>query len=411
MNVSSGGNSGAQDYYGVDQTWFSGSSFTRPIFDLANTIPTAAGPIGGNNVIWVSGGNVTFDNIEIKRQFIKGGHSSGNSGFDCGIYFNATSGNIVKNGYFHDWVSDAANINLGFSNCAGGIGQNKGGYVADNMTISDQFGSPVPIGGCFQNAVEVKNSHCSYVAQGALGYVSVHDSEFDHLTNAGTVAPYTNGIHTNVIEETFMGIGASETVYNNLIHDNNPIGVTILACSGASIYNNVMWNNASFSIGIDTNCTPAASTTTANIYNNTVDCSAGSDCAHVVSRGTTLGVLNLKNNHWITNGSATCYNNPAAGCSSIAVANVSDNITMSTTTANSQGYTSANQYKPTSSSGGTVGTALNLSSLCFGSLGSFCSDRLHAPRLSSWDAGAYQFGAQSQSTKPNPPSGLSASVQ
>src|SRR6185437_8845986 len=28
------------DYYGVDLNWFAGSSFTRPIFDLANTTPS-----------------------------------------------------------------------------------------------------------------------------------------------------------------------------------------------------------------------------------------------------------------------------------------------------------------------------------------------------------------------------------
>jgi hypothetical protein len=359
-------------------------------------------------VIWVTGGHITFDNIEIVGQFIKGGHSGPSSGYDCGIYFSGSSGNVVENGFFHDWVSDAANINLGFSNCAGGIGQNGGSYTAINMTISDQFGRPVPIGGCFQNATEVSGSHCSYVAQGALGFGSVHDTEFDHLTNAGTIAPYTNGIHSNVIEQTFPGGGG--VVFNNLIHDN-VIGVVILVCSNTPVYNNVIWKGNVPLVSIDTNTSNCSSNSIpANVYNNTVDCSNGVSCFRVVDRGLTLSTLNLNNNHWITNGSPVCINNRTAGCSSVTAANVSSNVTMSLSTASSQGYSSANQYRPTSSSAGTVHAALNLSSLCIGNFSAFCSDRLHVKRSASWDAGAYLFDGQSSSA-PTPPTNLNAVVQ
>jgi hypothetical protein len=410
MNVSQGGSSsGVMDYYGVDVTWFVGG--TRPIFDLANTIPTSTGSLGGNNVIWVTGGFITFDNIEIKRQFIKGGHSGPNSGYDCGIYFFAgSSGNIVKNSYFHDWVSDAANINAGFSNCAGGLGQNGGGYTADNVIIEDSIASPVEFGGCFQNALEVKNSLCHHVSQGVLGFGSVHDSEFFAISNKATVSPYTNGIHSNVIHQTFPGGGGS--TYNLLIHDNPTVGENLFICDNTSAYNNVIWNTHIPAIDVDTgggNC-PTPTTATSNIYNNTVVCPAGG-CLRILDRGVgALNTLNAKNNHWISDSSTpACWNNPAQNCVVVTTVNNVGNLTMSPSTAESQGYTISNKFMPTSTSSKTVNAASSLSVLCSGNLGSLCADRLHISRLTSWDAGAYEF--TSQSATPNPPSNLNAIVQ
>jgi hypothetical protein len=405
MNVTAGGTSGTPDYYGVDLSWFSGASFARPVFDLNNTAPIAAGN-GGRNVIFVGSGAsyTTWDNIEIKRQFIVGGHSGPNSGYDCGIYFGGSSGHIVENGYFHDWVTDTANLNAGFSNCAGGLGQNGGGYTADNMTIEDDGGLPVPFGGCFQNPVEVKNSICHHVAQGSVGFGSVHDSQFYGLTNACCVAPYTNGIHTNVIHDTWSGGGRS--VYNNVVYGNS-LGEVIGMCPTTNVYNNVMWSNsgAGADILVDTgvNACTVNTNTVANIYNNTVDCSNGVSCLRVIRAGQTIGTLNFENNHWITS------NAPVSIELTVVATNQANNILMSPSTAASQGYTTVNWYAPSSSSGGTVGRALILANFCSGGLGALCSDRVHAPRLTSWDAGAYEFG--STSSKPNPPGNLNAIVQ
>jgi len=286
---------------------------------------------------------------------------------------------------------------------------NGSGYVVTDSIFSDQNGTPVPFGGCFQNSSGAQRNHCSYVSQGALSYFGpVSDNEFDHITNACCVSPYTNGIHTNVIEQ--LG-NSTAAVYNNVIHDNNPVGVTLLVCSQSIVYNNVLWNNHIPVIDIDTGTgfCPNPSTNTANIYNNTVVCPTGM-CLRVNTKTSLLGTLNVSNNHWISDGAPVCYNNLSAGCANVTTVNASDNITMSTSAATSQGYTSSNDFMPISSSSKTVTAALNLSVLCLGDLGSLCADRLHSPRLTSWDVGAYQFGSQS-STKPNPPSGLSAVAQ
>jgi hypothetical protein len=134
-------------------------------------------------------------------------------------------------------------------------------------------------------------------------------------------------------------------------------------------------------------------------------------CVRVNTKTNTLGTLNVKNNHLILDsGTPVCYNNTSAGCANVTTVNASDNLTMSTSAATSQGYTISNDFMPASSSSKTVNAALNLSVLCLGDLGSLCADRLHTPRLTSWDAGAYLFGSQT-SSKPNPPGNLNAIVQ
>jgi hypothetical protein len=192
-----------------------------------------------------------------------------------------------------------------------------------------------------------------------------------------------------------------DIVYNNVIHDNTPVGVTIYECDGSTIYNNVLWNNDNKQILISA-CSGQGSSAVMHVYGNTVYCPGGS-CFGSDSKGTLPGTVNLKNNHWITNGT------PISNASAIATWNQSNNLTMSTATATSQGYTIANKYAPTALTNGTVSTAVSLSGLCSGALSSLCTDVLHFPRLTSWDAGAYQFG--SASTKPAAPSSLSATVQ
>lgn len=60
--ISNSGSSGNADYYGVDQTWFSGASWTQPIFDGGGTVAQA-----NTAAILVTGSYVTLDNIKIQN--------------------------------------------------------------------------------------------------------------------------------------------------------------------------------------------------------------------------------------------------------------------------------------------------------------------------------------------------------
>lgn len=411
MTIAAGGSSSsAHDVYTADQTWYSGGSFAKPVFDMAQNTT-----IGGNSVVKMNADNITFDDIEIKNQKVS---SDGVAPCDAAsINFYGVSNITVSNALVHDWV--AASISSGQlsghdvgSICGGG---NAGNYLVDSTTVHDQNGkigsATVGFGGCFRNIGEVRNSICHHVGDGDVGYGQVHDSEFYSITNAE--AAYDTTVHTNVIEFFFLADGP---IYNNLIHDNNPIGLTISVCAGPSIYNNVMWNDGNSNILIDPSGNGGGScgnqsTAVANIYNNTI-APGLSYAVRALSRGTAIGGINLKNNHWITDTASICFNNAGAGCENVTLLSQSNNVTMTTSTATSQGYTAANQYQPTSSGSGTVHAAISLAGLCSGGLGSLCSDLLHNPRLTSWDAGAYQFGAQSSSTsKPNAPTNLAAIVQ
>jgi hypothetical protein len=277
-----------------------------------------------------------------------------------------------------------------------------------NSTISDDNGYMQYAGSRLNNGFGGACGNCSEVSgstfhggwAACFSVYACHDSQFYGITQ--NTAANVAGVHTQVVEDD--GGGGGERVYNNIIHDNHPVGVTIYQCATASIYNNVLWNNSNRQIAVSGACHDNSSGAVLNVYNNTVDCSNGTPCFGTDVKGTLLGTVNLKNNHWITNGA------PVNNSSLITTFNQSNNLTMNTSMAASQGYSSANAYKPMTSTGGTVNAAISLSTLCSSALQSLCEDRLHNPRLTSWDAGAYEFGAQS-SSKPNQPTSLTAIVQ
>jgi hypothetical protein len=172
-----------------------------------------------------------------------------------------------------------------------------------------------------------------------------------------------------------------------------------------------MWHNANANIMFDSNCPGAKSTTTGNVYGNTVDCSNGTYCFRYFYRANgTASAINLKNNHWITTGNTININNPGAGGANTSAFNQSNNLPMSPSTAASQGYTPTNNYAPTSATSGTVSKGGDLSASCF-ALTNLCKDIRGNPRVFPWDAGAYEFGGSVPTSPVQPPTGFSAVVQ
>jgi len=406
LYVTAGGNPITPDYYGVDNTWYAGGSWARPIFDGQNNVPA------GNTMVTVRAQWVTFDNLEVARMKINSGVGEcADANFDLAT---SASGNItVENSYIHDWtittLTSGSTTHGTGSICTNG---SVGPINAIGNTITDQNTTAVvPFGACFRNLTNVENNDCEHTGEGEVGHFGNTDGNIFANINGAAVQAHDTTLHTNILEisKTTAGDGP---IYNNLIHDNNA-GVTIFDCNRASIYNNVMWNNSNYAIMLDSNCPGATPSTVANVYNNTVDCSNTNECFRVVYRsGTSVpSVLNLRNNHWIANGTPTCFDNTSAGCGNVSGGTQANNITMSKATATSDGYTSANAYQPMASSSATVNTGVSLSGDCSGPLVPLCADRLGNPRLSSWDAGAYEFGGQSPSSKPNPPTNLTARVQ
>ena len=124
--------------------------------------------------------------------------------------------------------------------------------------------------------------------------------------------------------------------------------------------------------------------------------------------GTTFASFVVQNNHCINDG-ATIVSGSIPGST------IDHNVGMTNANATSQGYTTAETYvfSPTLVTNSTVGAGTNLSANCSGQLSSLCSDTVYTvseqtvngvvtavassratvARPSTWDVGAYQYGA------------------
>lgn len=418
LSIAASGTGTAQDYYGVDKNWYTGGSWTRPLFD-ANYATV-------NNMIYANGITyVTIDNIELAHQGITPNTSFSTA--SCGIYFGNLAwggwqaGTTVENVYIHDWaVTSNLNANgaTNFDNiCVGGIlsaalvnnveisGANSYVYINGTKTLN-------PFGGGVAGVGELKNSKIHDGWNGCTTSGSCHDSEFYNI-QGGAVENYT-GVHSQVIEDNEpcpTTVGHSMAVYNNLVHDNTNVGVVFYLRYFSQVYNNVFWNNSQNAIQY---CVPDtdSSSHVGYAFNNTFD--EGGMTAMIPRSGApkALGTFYSENNIVI---------NGTLGGLPATAGNVSNNWLMSTSEATTYGFTSANLYAPTSSDPNTATTGANLTGVASGSLTPLVYDTEGAPWFggtaksrptgsTAWTLGAYEFGGQSAS-KPNPPTGLVAIVQ
>lgn len=420
-----GGTSSAPDYYGVDTTWFTGGSFTRPIWDAQGTTPTASGFCGGSAFCPTPGssiGFITTDSIEGKGLLVNtGGAATGNCNSAFYNFTNlATGGFVILNPYLHGWTPSTTPSFGSLEYQSGSICRTgtTGSLRVDGMgtgEISDADGGSVTcgsftgvlhFGGAIKNATEIKNIKIHDVMAGSYETTSTHASEFYNITSTGPQACDGN-IHTQVIEDDRPS-GTSpggNNVYDNLIHDNTPVGVTIYEPYNSYIYGNVMWNNGNAQILLTTPASDSGAQT-GYVVNNTTDCSNGVACIGMDSKANGLGTLNLQGNHWITNGSPTSFGTGSS--KTIATINSissGGNVLMSTSVAAAQGYTHGNFLIPTAPTNSTVNSGPNLASLCgtVPGLSALCTDPRGAPWYDStgiakpangagnWNSGAYQF--------------------
>ena len=416
MTIAAGGSSASvRDYYGVDPSWYAGGSWARPKFDLAQQVPVGY----PYSVIYMSGAShVVVDSLEVADQGIKA-HAGYQTAFGL---FTTASDVVVEGVYMHDWVtSDTFSDSLGGPDYGSGAVSGPATLMRSPTTglvnvFSDKGGFAfnsagnkiaVPFGGGCTNCAEVSYTKFDHTMAGCFSVSLCHDNEFTGITQALWSDPTPTGFaltnsapnyanpHTQVIENDRME--TNDVVYNNVIHDNGQpgcIGVVIYESAGATIFNNVMWNNCASQIQISGQGTTSASV--GNIYNNTVDCSPGNACFRMDAKGTAPGTVNLKNNIWITNGS------PIVLSSAITTFNQSSNHTMPTTEASTYGFTNVTRYAPTSLDSAVVGQGVNLSSACSGGLTSLCDDTEGAAwyggtsvarpsGTSAWTLGAYAW--------------------
>jgi hypothetical protein len=447
------GSSSKPIYIGIDPSWSVGGNWARPILTmdnpLSNNQPSSCTyDDNSNTAVSLNGvSNVTFDNFEFTGK-CWGGEPSGAS-----LNLGTGATNVtVSNSYFHGWTmaktaTDDRHFMIGSYTTNSNTGNVYSGNVFDGSDST--FGNVCTTPTCVGNFSATQGAATGWAIAGEC--YDVHGNVFRHVSNGiecGNITivhdnlfeylfePLNNAPHGNVVESLGGYTGETAYFYNNVTRNTNEGVNWWPQFTNAYIFNNVWENDGHYSP--DANCLmispPGASniaeTVNAFVYNNTFDgtCSAQAQAGNTWTPHWASGSsLTFANNHILDRTSISGF----FTCNSPSVCGQTDSggeVFQTTSAANAQGYTLANNFQPTSGSGATVGAGNNASSSCatFSPDRSLCAGTSDGssegpdyiavdpaipmiPRASSWDAGAYEFG--SGGSDPNPPTGLTAAVQ
>lgn len=435
VNLTYSGSSGSPIYIGVDQTWYTGSSWTRPIWNCQTT-NCGDNSATFSNVVWLAGNYLTLDNIEI-------------TGYQCddGGSIVATYGSnvIVENMYIHGWsrtgtcgqpgTNNPFAITMAWSNFT-----NEGQGNEDLNNVIDGSDSPNLdfMGGILHGNI-VRGNVVRYVYDGMNGLFSIIDGnlvEYNYVSLSGD--------HCNMIypQNTFPAgaLGANTIqISNNVVrHAGCSGGTTIFVLSNcqsgcnntaktAYLFNNVLYDNEvnsdkGFSIG------GPGSNGTFYYYNNTVVTLSGY-CMQNGSAGT--GTAYYSNLHCITSSSGPCNfvnGTCTSGGGNLLQSAAQASVNIST---HFDHYTASGTYAytPVASTNSTVGAGTNYTSTGSFTCSTFpamCSDSTYTtynttnhtavsrtansrPSSGAWDIGGYQYN-NGGNAPPNPPTGLTIVV-
>lgn len=385
------GTSGSKIYIGVDKTWYTGTSWTRPIFTCGGTSCAS-----GTNQFFISGDYVILDNIEFTGLYKAAGGGSTNSVLSTGIY------NEVKNCYFHGWSHSASSTDNGSSFAISfHLGYDITGSSAHDNVIDGEDTAQDSFNG-INNGYTVYNNVIRYVVSGMLGNFN---EVYGNLVERNVTSP--TGDHCNLIFMFHPASGTSLTAYNNVVRNAGcPGGMAFwlngnAGCAGCTTYayNNVIYGaNQGITIGAHP---VSGNTGTYYLYNNTIE--AGGSSCFGNGEASPRSTAHYASNHCI---------NATTLCVGTGTTCVDDggNLSQSTVQANAAGYTSSQTYaySPTAASSPTAGIGSNLTSSCSGSVADLCSDTLYPtydavnhmvvmrtriarPAEGNWTAGAYQY--------------------
>jgi len=388
--VNASGTSGNPIYYGVDQTWFAGATWSRPVFDLVSSTWHEA-PILANSVNFV-----TFDNLEITNEEVDNTGSWPPRG---GITVNGGSNVTIQNCYIHGWSIQQPQ--------SGSDASPTGGIAFYNGSTA----------GTVQNCV-LDGSPESNSGVGIYGGASIHGNVIENVPNGIVVTDPSAVVSGNQVfdvpysvdpveNSTAIFAFSSGSINNNIIHDLVPGASALHLEAGAneagntqSVYNNLIWNVGDTApVVIASDFLGSVSPSNQFIYNNTLSGGATAGCITVNPNYFVPTNLTIQNNHCISDTPATsawCWNQAGGNfdCGSVSTVTFSNNVLMTSNAAASAGYNLNSSFQPTAANSATVGVGLNLASNCTTIGASLCVDRLNVLRPSgstAWDAGAYQF--------------------
>jgi hypothetical protein len=465
------GSSTSPIYIGVDQTWYSGSSWARPVMNSDNALSTSfvkscSYDDSTANDLWLNQVSyVTVDNFEWPGRCWSSPSSS-----SAAIFNYQTCHVILSNHYFHGWtaVLGSEDNQMILGNASGSCG-----LATFNQYSGNVFDGSDSSAGAANSAACAQGFEPGMPCQSGVGIYGegydIHDNVFRYMSNMAVVvnlstyhdnlaeylytsyAPAGIAPHSNVINNDAAGASTNIYFYNNTVrHTFVSETIYLYVGSGGAVYlfNNVFFDNLRYDASGDTapsNCIQmqgAGGTQSIYIYNNTFD----NDTDDPTGGGCQISFWGTPANPQAWNGPAYFENNHFIGYTNLAAFNygarsggvnlpVHDNgneIFQPTATARSQGYTQSNNDSPTASTNATVGAGADVTSSCstFSSDSSLCSGTslgvteqsgdggqminypaiaiVTRPSTGAWDVGAYEFGG---GQPVNPPTGLQAAVQ
>lgn len=459
-NAALTGTSSHPVYIGVDPTWYSGSSWVRPVLTGDNPLTPHPGvfqdsvtsctyQLGSNNklVSFESSTYIIFDGFELTGLC----SNANNSGSD--IYVEeagpTTSNNTYERLYVHGWThipfsgSYLDNITLFSGNNNNGLGDSHVMNVVDGSD-SDPGGIEfVTYAGAYNYAYNVFRYAANFVVTSTH---VLHDNLFEHWYGEGDEQHHPNLYEEN--GEASLTNAIYNNVFRNVCDGNNcpvgSVGIWLFPTAGFTTYffNNLVYDvNLSgnyFNLGQNAN---GGNQGTLQIFNNTWEDPANGvivNCNSTFSHPFTAA-----NNHYITDNSSQ-YSSPCTGGTYFT------ELLQTHAVADADVSPAFNQYSdsqtpyalaPVASTNSTVGTGTNEESFCTSLTGSSdpllqaagtaCeSDTTYAmvynstshtitfparpsnarPSSGAWDIGAYQYSS-SQASAPNAPTNLIATIQ
>ncbi len=448
------GSSGNNIFIGANQSWFSGSAWTRPVLTGGGAWPGATTGQFFLNI--QSNSYLEVANIEFTGYY-QGAAASSQTGY---FYKGNGTSVLIHDNYMHGWTHLAGVAegdpggNVNALTCSGNqtdlTTELYNNVVDGSDTSEDSFGALYTIGGCNN----VYRNYFAWVADAVNenGIILFHDNVESHT---GMMCYSGCGAHNNVMESNNDPVGGMFT-YNNLFTFNAPNdnqgGIVIQLAPKATytsyFFNNVVIQGPPYQANEIVCADPlsgSGSGSTCTIFNNTIEggVDSGPPSGSIVRAGSFNGqtgpsAINLYNNYIISSNSTVITTSDCSNSPCTVTQTPSTQTRQALSAANAQGYTSTQTYafSPTSASGVTVGAGVNETSLCAtisslnAAAGAACNSdttygvtydsTTHAivdlartpvarPSTGGWDAGAYQFAAGAQ--PPNPPTGLTATVQ
>ena len=397
LYIDEGGASGNRDYYGIDETWYAGGAWTRPVFDAEGIAFVNHTANHRENVIRINGSPASYvdiDGFEIKNWETT--NPVANHTDQSGVNIYNADFITITNCYIHSWDISAATAG-GYGVCRGynSLGGTQvhvvdciitgPSYINPTYITSPDTGDPYTSGQGVQAVDLVDNCTISLVSQGVWNPIVVRNC---YIYNCGN--DY-RGAHENAI-----WIQNTKTFYNNIVDTiYGGVGAFFLPGWGArtphhlNIYNNVFMNLPQ--VNLTNKQAPDPNGNSINFFNNIIDDNI--NVGHGDTGGNDYGGnVVIANNLFITTDTdVVVENDPIANLDERA-----SNVTMTPTEATAAGLLEANFYKPTSA----VTELFNQGEDLSGDISGFTFDIDNVTRTGTWDVGAYEYIFQSVPRRP-----------